>query len=116
MLALAAEVPLGHGDALGMLLSVEGFLFAAIALSATLAEPNKDLPPRHPRLKPELILMGAAWSLVAIGLGAGVAWSGVYVGGSYQGFMRLLEGTFILIAVVAQPVLAFLLAMSARRA
>lgn len=106
--------PLSHGDVLGLLLSVEGFLFAAITLSATLSVPNRGAR-RYEWLKPDRILVVAAFALLLIGAGALVPWGAVYLGGSWQGGAIAVEGSVLLVAVVSQPLLALLLAMSARR-
>ncbi len=114
MFVAASEVPLGHGEVLGLLLGVEGFLFAAISLSVTLAAPNQPAR-RYEWLKPDRLLIGAASALTLIGLGALIAWGGLYLGGHWNGWASFGEGAALMLAVVAQPAFAFLLAMSARR-
>lgn len=114
MFIAASDASLGHKDVLGLLLGVEGFLFAAITLSVTLAAPNQPAR-KYEWLRPERVLIGAASALTVIGLGALIAWGGLYLGGDWNGWATFGEGTALLLAVVAQPAFAVLLALSARR-
>lgn len=114
----AADVTasLSHGESLGLLLTVEGFMFAAISLAVTLSAPNPKRQQRHPRLDPERLLMGASLSLCAVAVGAVTAWASLFVGGDWQGLAHAVEGVALLAGVVVQPVIAVLLTLAARRA
>lgn len=114
--AAAETASLAHGDALGLLLSVEGFMFAAISLAVTLNGPDPQRPRKYRRLKPEGLLVGAAVALCVISLGALSAWAAIYTGGDYRGHAEAVEAVALLVAVVGQPVIALLLALAARRA
>jgi len=115
LLNAAAAAPLSHGDVLSQLLGVEGFLFAAISLAVTLSTPNQVRRPQYPRLRPEKLLLWAIAVLTLVGLGALVAWGGLYLGGAWAGIPTLIEGAVLLIAVVAQPIIALLLTLAARQ-
>lgn len=112
MSAVAAESPLSHGDVLGLLLGVEGFLFAAITLAVTLAGPNQPAR-KYESLKPKVLLLGVSATLLLVGTGAFVSWGGLYLGGEWAGMPNAVEAVALLIAIVAQPVFAFLLTLAA---
>lgn len=114
--AAVETASLSHGDALGKLLSVEGFMLAAIALTVTLAAPDLTRQPLYPRLNPEALRLGAVAALWLVGVGAAVAWASIFTGGDYRGLAVAVEAGALLIAVVGQPVIALLLALAARRA
>lgn len=114
--AASETVPLSQGTSLGVLLSVEGFLLAAITLTVTLAAPDQTRQPRHPRLNPEVLRFGAVAALWLVGVGAVVTWASIFTGGDYRGAVVAVEAGALLVAVVGQPVLALLLALAARRA
>lgn len=115
LLTATAAAPLSHGDVLSQLLGVEGFLFAAISLAVTLSTPNQVRRPQYPRLKPEKLLLWAVAVLAIVGLGALVAWGGLYLGDDWVGIPTFVEGAALLIAVVAQPIVALLLTLAARQ-
>jgi hypothetical protein len=100
-------------DALGTLLTVEGLLFAAFALSVTLAGPSE-----RPRawLIPAPVLAGiAVAALVVVAAGAGSAWERIFVRNGFPvDFSRRIIAIAILTALIVQPLLAFLLAMGLR--
>lgn len=106
---------LSPGDTLGRLLSVEGFMFAAISLAVTLNAPDPKRPRKHPRLKPEALLLGAAAALCVVGVGALSAWASIYTGGHYRGHAAAVQAAALLVAVLGQPAVALLLALAARR-
>lgn len=108
---------LSDGDALSTLLGAEGFLFAAITLAVTLSSPNQPRPQRHPRIKPEVVLLWAVTLLGVVALGAVATWCRLYVhvNGTYQGFGTLVIAATLLAAVLGQPVVALLLTLAARR-
>jgi hypothetical protein len=114
--AAAEAASLTHGDTLTLLLGVEGFMFAAITLAVTLNAPDQRRQPRHPKLRPEELLLGAVAALALVGCGALVSWGALFVGGSYRGLAVALEAGGLLVGILAQPVTALLLALAARRA
>lgn len=114
--AAAETASLSHGDSLGLLLSVEGFMFAAISLAVTLGAPDQTRQPRYPRLDPEVLLLGAAAALCLVATGALVAWLSIFAGGSYRGPAEAVEAGALLLAVMGQPAIALLLTLAARRA
>ncbi|MCW2667748.1 MAG: hypothetical protein JWN57_2710 [Frankiales bacterium] len=114
--AAAETASLSHGDSLGLLLSVEGFMFAAITLAVALGASDQMRQTRHPRLEPEKLLLGAAAALCLVGAGAATAWASIFTGGDYRGHAEAAEATALLVAVLGQPVIAVLLALAARRA
>jgi hypothetical protein len=114
--AAAETASFSHGDSLGLLLSVEGFMFAAISLAVTLGVADQTRQPRHPRLDPEALLLGAAGVLCLVGVGALVAWLSIFAGGSYRGHAEAVEAGALLLAVLGQPAIALLLTLAARRA
>lgn len=114
--AAAETASLSHADSLGLLLSIEGFMFAAISLAVTLGAPDQTRQPRHPRLKPESLLLGAAGALCLVAVGALVAWLSIFAGGSYRGHAEAAEAGALLLAVLGQPTIALLLTLAARRA
>lgn len=102
-------------QALSTLLAVEGFLLAAISLSISLSAPNQARPMSFGWLKPAHMARVAACILVFVALGALAAWSSIFTGGSFGGFTRLLVAAALLVALVAQPLLALGLAFGAKR-
>jgi len=114
--AAAESASLSHGDSLGLLLGVEGFLLAAITLAIALGAPDQTRQPLYVWLNAEMLRFGAVAVLVIVSLGAGAAWASLFVGGKYQGLAVAFEAGALLVAIVGQPVLALLLALAARRA
>ena len=117
MINVAAEADsLSNGDLLTLLLSVEGFMFAAITLAVTLNAPDPKRQRKYPKLKVEALLLGAVGTLSFVGVGALSAWSLIFTGGAYRGHAEAVGALALLLGVVAQPVIALLLALAARRA
>lgn len=105
---------LSDANALSTFLTVEGFLLATVSLAVTLGTPGR----RRPALLPvpvSVIAMGAAVLSVLVGLAGVAAWLGLYGEGSILPFRQLWIGIMLLGAVIAQPIIAFLLAFGARR-
>lgn len=115
VVAAADEATVSHGDTLSLLLSVEGFMFAAISLAVTLGAPDQRRQPKFPKLKPEKLLLGAVASLSLVAVGALASWVLLFTGGSYRGLAVALEAGALLVGILAQPVIALLLALAARR-
>lgn len=102
------------GQALGTLLAVEGFLLAAISLAINLAAPNQERARSFGRFEPIHLAQGAAIVLGIVAVGAGAAWMEIFTGGHFAGIRRLIVAVALLIALIAQPVLAILLAFGAK--
>jgi len=109
-------IPLSQGTTLGLLLSVEGFLLAAITLTVALAAPDQTRQPKYPNLHPEALRFGALAVLWLIAVGALVAWASIFTGGDFRGLAVGVEAGALLVAVVGQPIIALFLALAARRA
>jgi hypothetical protein len=114
--AAAEAASVSHGDSLSLLLGVEGFMFAAISLAVTLNAPDQRRQPKHPKLRPEKLLLGAVVALALVSCGALAGWAALFLGGSYRGFAVALQAGGLLVGILAQPVIALLLALAARRA
>jgi hypothetical protein len=105
-----------QGAALAALLGTEGFLLAAIALALRLDEPNQDGVQKRPWIgPPRRIAKGTVWVMAALAVGTFGAWWSIFGGGSWDGWTRAATGGALLIALVAQPVLGWLLAYGAER-
>lgn len=109
---LAQGATIGDGQALTALLATEGFLLAAVALSINLASPGQ------PRARRQIVSFSvltkwAAIALAAAAVGASSAWIGLFVGGEYEGLRRAIVAGGLGCAIVAQPIIALLLAFSA---
>jgi hypothetical protein len=104
-----------NANALATLLTTEGLLFAALGLAANLSEAGKRRLPKLP--VPGAILGGAAVAVLAVvALGAVAAWTRIFVCEGFPGSFTgaVIAGT-LLLAIVAQPVLATLLGLGLRK-
>ena len=93
-------------NALSILLTTEGLLFAALSLAASLSAPDSR---RGSRLKPTTAarLGKAAVALLSlVAFGAFVAWFEIIQNNSPGSFLECLVMFCILGAILAQPVLA----------
>lgn len=109
-MSLAAQnSTLSPNDALILLVTVESLLFAALAVSVTLAGPSElGGPPfvRGPKF---------AWSitgvLATVSIGALMSWLELYAGSHWPcEFRATVTALAILIGIAAQPLLAALIA------
>ena len=111
----SAELTQGFTEvnALATLLTTEGLLFAALGLAANLSSVGDRRLRRLP--VPGKVLGGAAIVVLAVvALGAVVAWGRIFLcdfPGSVDG---AIIAAALLIAIVAQPVLATLLGLGLR--
>lgn len=100
-------------QALTTFLSVEGFLLATVSLAVTLGAPGRRRPAALP-VPATFIALGAAWLSVLVGTGGVAAWMGLYGQGSLLPLQQLWIAVVMLAAVLAQPVIAILLALGSR--
>src|SRR4051812_44982088 len=109
---LAAGKTLAPGftvtNALSSLLTAESLLFAALSLAANLSMPGGPLVRRLPI--PGGWLAGIAiGGLVAVSLGAAVAWGKIFVCAFPSDASGILVAVALIVAIVIQPALAVLL-------
>lgn len=100
-------------QALTTFLSVEGFLLATVSLAVTLGAPGRRRPAALP-VPATTIALSAAGLSVFVGTGGVAAWLGLYGQGSFLPFQQLWIAVVMLTAVLAQPVIAVLLALGTR--
>lgn len=95
-------------EALSILLTTESLLFAALSLTASLSAPGgrgARIPPRR-----GAILGGLAVLILAlVALGASLAWFQIVQNNAPTGVAQCIIVYCILIAIISQPILAFLL-------
>ncbi|MDF2146759.1 hypothetical protein [Knoellia sp. p5-6-4] len=109
----ATQQSLTYVQALPVLLTVEGFLLAVISLAVTLGTPGRRRPAGTP-IPPSAIAWCAAGLAIVVAVGALSAWLGMYTGDTWLPFPQLVIAASLLLAVVAQPVIAVLMAMGLR--
>ena len=103
---------LPDAQALTTFLTVEGFLLATVSLSVTLGAPGLRRPAPLPTSARHLA-MGAACLSVVVGVAGIAAWVGLYSEGIILPLRQLFIAIVLLTAVIAQPVIAFFLALGA---
>lgn len=90
-------------DALTMLLTVEGLLFAAFGIVMGVAAPGvgggQNLP-----INPRMLLLILAAGLVGVGACVGGVWFDAFVGGDYVGMGRVFVAGGVLLATAVQTV------------
>lgn len=104
---------LSDAQAMTTLLGVEGFLLAAVALSINLSAAGQAKPRRF-NVQFERITLGAAIVLTLVAVGAISAWYGIYGTGRFMGFPEAIAPAALAIGIVAQPVIALLLAYGSK--
>ncbi len=115
--AAAAEVVEGltFSGALTALLTTESLLFAALNLAASLSTPGGRRIRRLP-LPGRVIGGGAVGALILVAVGALAAWAELFLCDFPTALSGILIAVALLVAIVAQPVLAVLLALGLRTA
>lgn len=100
-------------EALGTLLTAEGLLLAALSIVLALAAPSGrrvlDLPVRA-----TTVASLAVGLLVVMAFGATLAWGKIYWSSFPADFPGRIIAIVILVAVLAQPVLAWIIAQGAK--
>lgn len=84
-------------------------MLAIVNLTASLSGPGRVRVARFD-VEPEKLAIGAAIAISLVALGAVAAWSGIYVGGTLRPVREVFIAGALLVAIVAQPVFAFLVA------
>lgn len=95
----------GAKDALTLLLTVEGLLFAALSIGVATA--RRELGQARSRV-PLILSLSAISVILLVAIGACSAWSHIYEthAGAPEATDLEIEGIALLAAIVAQPVLA----------
>jgi hypothetical protein len=100
-------------NALATLLTTESLLFAALALAANLSTPGgrsiRNLP-----VPGEALGAAAVAVLVLVAVGAVTAWGKIFLSDLPGSADEIVICVALLVAIVAQPVLAILLALGLR--
>lgn len=113
-LANGSTSDLGPVDALSTLLTTESLLLAVVGVAVTLATPGQVRNPRLP-VRPGVLAGIAVGVLSLVGVGAVFAWGQIYLGGALRPLPDLVIAVALLVAIVAEPVLAVLLALGIRK-
>lgn len=106
-----AEPALSNVQALSLLLTVESFLLATLNIAITLSAPGRKRVARIRKIPvPEI----SAGLIVVVAVGALSAWLGMYSGSNWLPFQEIIIAGALLIAIVAQPIFAILIAYGMR--
>lgn len=100
-------------QALATLLTVESFLLAVMSLTATLTAPGRSRVSALP-IGGVPLAFGLAGTIGFLAVGAVMCWGGMYVGGAWRPPREGFIAVALLVAVVAQPVVAVLMALGVR--
>jgi hypothetical protein len=100
-------------EALSTLLTGESFMLAVVSLTASLGAPGRSRVSALP-VPPFKLALAAAGAVGLFALGAILAWSGMYVGGSFRPAREACIAVIILLAVLFQPVFALIVAFGVR--
>ena len=112
--ASAAASVFGEGSRLSALLTTEGLLFAALSISVSLAGSSTFAPKTV--VRPVTLAFMAAGLLVAVAVGAALAWTDLFLGGHWPASNNArIEAAALALAIVGQPVIAVLLALGVWR-
>jgi hypothetical protein len=108
-----ASTPIGYGDALTILLTAESLLLAALGLAIVAAVPNGRRIPNLP-VSPFALGLGAVAAILIAAIGSGAAWWEIFIVQGTQGAAPTLISGSILVTIIAEPIIAFLLALGMR--
>lgn len=103
----------GDAQALSTFLTVEGFLLATVSLAVTLGAPRKGRVAKM-LVPASVIALSAASLSILVGVAAAASWVGLFGEGTLLPLRQLVVAVVLLLALVAQPVIAVLLALGAR--
>lgn len=93
-----------------MLLTTEGLLFAALTIGLSLAAGSTH--GSRTVVRPAALAATAALVLGILGVAAVAAWSDLFLGASWpDGWNRRLGAAALLLAIVAQPLIALVITM-----
>jgi hypothetical protein len=113
---MAASKDFGGGfkmsDALLSLLTVETLLFAALGIAASFAA-GEGSRVRNMPVSGEVLGGAAVFVLALVALGAVMAWGNVFLPFPHPADRIIIAGS-LLLAIIAQPVIAVLLAVGLR--
>lgn len=112
LLAAVETVELSNADALVALITVEGLLFAALAVSVTLAGETKTGRPKI--VRGSKLAWGITGAILIVSFGAMMAWLEVFTAQCPSGFRGHAIAAAIAIGIVVQPVLAGWIASGVR--
>lgn len=104
---------MSDAQALGTFLTVESFMLAVLSMTATLGAPGRSRVSALP-LKPSQLANCVAGLVAVVALGAVLSWSGMYVGGSMRPLREAAIAAILFFAIIAQPVIASLMAIGVR--
>src|SRR5438874_774820 len=99
---LTSHVSLSAGDALGALLTTESLLLAVVGLAVTISSTTGRIP-KLP-IPATMLAGGAVALLAAVGAGAGVAWSELYLSPFPSDWSNRVIAVALLTAVAAEPI------------
>lgn len=85
-------------------------MLAVLGLTASLSSPGRGRVAALP-VKPEQLAFGVAGVVGVLAIGAALSWGGIYVGGSLRPIREVVIAAIMLFAVLAQPVIAAVLAL-----
>jgi hypothetical protein len=95
---------------LALLLTTEGLLFAALTVGVSLSASSMFGPPTV--VPPAALAFIAAGLIALVGAAAVLAWSDLFLGSGWpSGWNGPLEALALLFAIVAQPLVALLIAV-----
>lgn len=116
LMTVQPPVPLSSGDALGLLLSAEGLLLAAVALAVTLAAPNQPRQRKYMAFDADTIMNVAVGIIVLVAAGSIAAWFGLCHDGSFSGCEGKCIAASLMSAIIGMPAVAWALVMGSKRA
>jgi hypothetical protein len=112
LLGVAATTPdtFTKGNMLSALLTTEGLLFAALSISVSLSGSSTFGPKTI--IPPTALAFVAAGILSVVAIAAGFAWVDLFAGDKWPaGSDARVEALALLFAIVAQPVIALVIAL-----
>lgn len=109
-----AASPIADGDLLAILLTAEGLLFAALAVGVTLQTLTEGnyLPPF---VKKGWLAFSIASVTTLVAVGAGATWWRIFSEDCPEWFVPFAGAAALAVAIVAQPVLAFVIWLGMRK-
>lgn len=114
ILTSAAPAGLTKFGLLSLLLTTEGLLFAALTVSVSLSASSTF--GSRTVLAPALLGFIAAGVLAAVGAAAALAWADLFLATAWPAdWTGRLEASVLLLAIVAQPLIALLIAVGVWR-
>jgi hypothetical protein len=100
-------------DALTTLLTTESLLLVVVGFAITFAAPGQNRVPNLP-ISAKCLATIAVFVLAAVGAGAGIAWSELFLPKFPSDPSNQVIACSLLLAIAAEPILAALLALGMR--